>query len=75
MGDMKREIQHLRQQRKLGGGQMAQLALILNAPRLSCVCAVLLGTGNQILFAFSFAGRGHTHLRQTSGSPVLVQGL
>lgn len=54
---------------------MARLALILNAHGLICVRAALLGTGNRILFAFSLAGGRHTHLRQASGSPILIKGL
>ena len=54
---------------------MARLALILNTQRPVCVGAALLGTGNRMLFAFSLAGGGHTHLRQAAGSPVLIKGL
>lgn len=54
---------------------MARLAVILNAHGLICVRAALLGTGNRILVAFSLAGGRHTHLRQASGSPILIQGL
>lgn len=68
MGDRQREIQYPSQQRRLGGGQIAPLAVILNAHRLTCFRAALPGTENPILFAFSVAGGAHAHQRQASGS-------
>lgn len=55
-----------KQQRRLGGGQIASLAVSLNAHRLICVRAALPGIRNQILFAFFLAGGAHQ--RQALGS-------
>lgn len=73
MGDRKREMQYPSQERRLGGDQIAPLAVVLTAHRLICVRAALPGTGNQILFAFSLVGGAHQ--RQASENPVLIEGL